>query len=78
MLTIDRRRFTRDEQARLRAALPLTQRARLAELEQAGWTLNCIRATPPQVIVMSPKGRTAVLTAAGQLADPMGVTLRNR
>jgi hypothetical protein len=78
VLTSDRRRSTRDEQARLRAALPLTQRARLAELEHDGWTLKCIRATPPQVVVLSPKGRTAVLTPEGRLADPMGVTLRHR
>lgn len=78
MLTADRRRFNRDEQARLRAALPLVQRARLAELELAGWTLGCIRTTPPQVVVLSPKGRPAVLTPEGRLADPMGVTLRHR
>lgn len=78
MLTTDRRRFNRDEQARLRAELPLTQRARLAELEQDGWTLKCIRTAPPQVVVLSPKGRAAVLTPEGRLADPMGVTLRNR
>lgn len=78
MLTTDRRRFTRDEQARLRAELPITQRARLAELEHEGWTLKCIRTTPPQVVVLSPKGRIALLTREGRLADPMGVTLRNR
>lgn len=78
MLTTDRRRFTLDEQARLRGELPLTQRARLAELEQSGWTLRCIRTAPPQVVVVSPKGRAAVLTAEGQLADPMGVQLRSR
>lgn len=78
VLTADRRRFNGDGQARLRAALPLTQRARLAELEHAGWSLGCIRTVPPQVIVVSPKGRAAVLTAEGRLADPMGVTLRHR
>lgn len=78
MLTADRRRFNGEEQARLRAALPLTQRARLAELEHAGWSLGCIRTAPSQVIVLSPKGRAAVLTPEGRLADPMGVTLRHR
>jgi hypothetical protein len=78
VLTTDRRRLTRDGQAPIRAALPLTQRARLAELEHEGWTLKCIRTAPPQVVVQSPKGRAAVLTAEGRLADPMGVTLRHR
>ncbi|GHA68457.1 hypothetical protein [Cognatilysobacter bugurensis] len=78
MLITDRRRSTREEQARSRAGLPLTQRARLAELEQQGWALSCIRAAPPQVIVLSPKGRAALLTREGRLADPMGVTLRHR
>lgn len=78
MLTADRRRANREEQARLRAALPITQRARLAELEHEGWTLKCIRTAPPQVVLLSPKGRTALLTPEGRIADPMGVTLRNR
>lgn len=62
----------------MRTGLPLVQRARLAELEQLGWSLSCIRASPPQVIVLSPKGRPSVLTPDGRLADPMGVTLRYR
>lgn len=78
MLTGDRRCFARDEQARLRAELPLTQRARLAELELGGWTLKCIRASPVQGVVLSPKGCASVLTREGRLANPIGVTLRNR
>lgn len=78
MLVTDRRRSTAHEQKEARAQLPLTQRARLAELEHAGWRLCCIRSNPPQVVVASPKNRLALLTAEGRLAEPMGVTLRHR
>lgn len=79
MLTTDRRSVSsaRAEEER-RARLPLTQRARLAELEHQGWQLRCIRSAPPLVVVASPKNRLAVLTAEGRLAEPMGVTLRQR
>lgn len=78
MLTSDRRRFSTREQALQRAQLPLTQRARLAELEHEGWRLHCIRGQPPQVVIVSPKHRLALLTAEGRLAEPMGVTVRHR
>lgn len=78
MRTIDRRRCAPDVTEQLRARLPLLQRARLAELEHAGWTLQCIRQEPPQVVIVSPKKRAALLTPTGQLAEPMGVTLRPR
>jgi hypothetical protein len=78
MLVTDRRRYSATAHNQARSRLPLTQRARLAELEHAGWQLCCIRSDPPQVIVASPKNRLAVLTVEGRLAEPMGVTLRRR
>lgn len=78
MLTADSRRFDGDAQPRLRAALSTTQRARLAEPEHAGWSLGCIRATPPQVIVLPPKGRAAVPTPEAASPIRWGVTLRHR
>lgn len=78
MLITDRRRASTRAQAELRARLPLAQRARLAELEHAGWRLRCIRENPTLVVIASPKNRLAVLTAEGRLAEPMGVTVRRR
>ena len=78
MLTTDRRRRGDAALDARRAALPLIQRARLAELENEGWTLRCIRGEPPQVVVALPRRRLALLTAEGRLADAMGVTLRYR
>lgn len=78
MLVTDRRRYFAHAQDEARARLPLTQRARLSELESAGWRLCCIRSDPPQVIVASPKNRLCVLTIEGRLAEPMGVRVRHR
>lgn len=78
MLTTDRRRWSEDSLHARRQALPLLQRARLAELEGEGWTLRCIRGEPAQVVVASPRKRLAILTAEGRLADAMGVALRYR
>jgi hypothetical protein len=78
MLVTDRRRFSAGAQAEARRRLPLAQRARLVELEHAGWRLCCIRNDPPQVVVASPKNRLAVLTTEGRLAEPMGVRVRHR
>jgi hypothetical protein len=78
MLVGDRRRYSARADEEARARLPLTQRARLAELEHAGWQLCCIRHDPPKVIVRSPKNRLCVLTAEGRLAEPMGVQVRYR
>jgi hypothetical protein len=77
MLIYDRRRCRPMEPAELRSRLTLVQRAKLGELESAGWELQFVRGTAATAYVRHAEHGQAMLSYTGRLVRVRELAMRD-
>ncbi len=77
MFIYDRRRCRPMDPAQMRARLSLVQRAKLGELESAGWKLRFVRGTAAAAFISHPDQGHALLSYTGRVVRVRELPVRS-